>query len=170
MGSRLPRGLAVRASTFGRVEWDEPLATPEPCPRCPRGWLAARRWRRRIGCPSGNLTTHTVGLARTQPVGTPATAASDYSVPARFRSRQVDIGSPPCSSRLRLQSHSANLCGPPSRHYAAPNSEVPANAFRGHCQVERSGRGRQSHQPHASHMTWGFTRMHRLKPWSDCST
>ena len=25
----------------------------------------------------------------------------------------------------------------------------------GHCQVERSGRGRQSHQPHASHMTWG---------------
>jgi len=40
----------------------------------------------------------------------------------------------------------------------------------GHCQVERSGRGRQSHQPHASHMTWGFTRTHRLKSWSDCST
>ena len=39
-----------------------------------------------------------------------------------------------------------------------------------HCQVERSGRGRQSHQPHASHMTWGFTRTHRLKSWSDCST
>ena len=39
-----------------------------------------------------------------------------------------------------------------------------------HCQVERSGRGRQSRQPHASHMTWGFTRTHRLKSWSDCST
>jgi hypothetical protein len=39
-----------------------------------------------------------------------------------------------------------------------------------HCQVERCGRGRQSHQPHASHMTWGFTRTHRLKSWSDCST
>ena len=39
-----------------------------------------------------------------------------------------------------------------------------------HCQVERSGRGRQSHQPHASHMTWGFTRTYRLKSWSDCST
>jgi hypothetical protein len=40
----------------------------------------------------------------------------------------------------------------------------------GHCQIERSGRGRQSHQPHASHMTWGFTRTDRLKSWSDCST
>ena len=55
----------------------------------------------------------------------------------------------------------------------AENSHQPTRqrerAMR-HCQVERSGRGRQSHQPHASHMTWGFTRTHRLKSWSDCST
>ena len=36
-----------------------------------------------------------------------------------------------------------------------------------HCQVKRSGRGRQSHQSHPSHVTWGVTRGHRLQSRSD---
>ena len=47
-------------------------------------------------------------------------------------------------ARVNCPAHGPTVVAVPwARHHA------------GHCQVERSGRCRQSHQPHASHMTWG---------------
>src|SRR5271166_4380733 len=46
----------------------------------------------------------------------------------------------------------------------------PSAAGLDSCHVKRNGRRRQSQQPHPSHMTWGFTRTHRLKSRSDCLT
>jgi hypothetical protein len=33
----------------------------------------------------------------------------------------------------------------------------------GHCRVKQNGRCRPSHQPHASHVSWGFTRTYWLR-------
>jgi hypothetical protein len=53
---------------------------------------------------------------------------------------------------------------------ALSSAELLSNVPEGIVKLSEVSAGRQSHQPHVSHMTWGFTRTHRLKSWSDCST
>lgn len=48
-------------------------------------------------------------------------------------------------------------------HYVLESVTAGSGRFTRHCHVKQNGRCRPSHQPHASHVSWGFTRTHWLR-------